>query len=153
VNAHSSDGETRRGDLTLLGGEGRQERTRDLAAMARHIGKLFFKFFALTDELTLHTLRQSSLGNTVMNSVHTGQPAARLAQLLYTVVFSHPVFDSFGGSPQQRIIRLPEILIPFAKQLLYYMGYFPEIGVSMEPLMDICTKLKATMSVGDYSHR
>ena len=132
----------------------RDDGASDFPALGRRLTELFFHFFALTDELTLHTLRQSSLGNALMSSVHTGQPAARLAQLLYTVVFSHPVFSSFSGIAHRNKLLLPPVLAPFAKQLLYYMGFFPEVGESMEPLLDICSRLKAAMgSMSSYSHR
>eukprot|EP01041_Mallomonas_annulata_P001631 gene1631-3162_t len=115
---------------------------------SKEFSNILFHFFSLTDELTLHTLRQSSLGNSLMSSVNTGQPAARLAQLLYTVVFGHPIFESFKGNKNQ--MTIPRILVPFAKQLLYYMGFFPEVDGSMEPLLDICAWLKSAIAPVDW---
>ena len=85
-----------------------------------------------------------------MSSVHTGQPAARLAQLLYTVILKHPIFESFNNintnnTNNKNANKIPLSLIPFAKQLLFYMGFFPEVDGSMEPLLDICIWLKAAI--------
>jgi hypothetical protein len=129
------------------------------ASIGASLAETFFHFFALTDQLTLHSLKQAII---------EGQPASRLALLLYTVVFRHPVFDGFNSlgrhGPDQAMavaVRddeslrphnssidsgvMPRILVPFAKQLLYYLGFFPEVSVSMEPLVEVSEWLRASV--------
>jgi hypothetical protein len=166
------------------------------AAVGASLAETFFHFFALTDQLTLHSLKQA---------VIEGQPASRLALLLYSVVFKHPVFDGFNSASASQpaasassltahhnrttsgdifsssssssgsgsngnafaldecyrpatvthnhmnissttVAPMPRVLIPFAKQLLYYMGFFPEVSAAMEPLVEVSEWLRASVN-------
>ena len=115
--------------------------TPSLIAMGTRFTELFLHFHAITDMLVLHTMRQSSFGHEIMTPARTGLPVARLALLLYTVVFRHPIFmcyDPNSSIPTREISgTMPIPLLPFCKLPAYYTGFFYETSGENNMLLEI----------------
>ncbi len=109
------------------------EEANELVALGTRLTELFLHFHAITDMLVLHTMRQSPFGHEIMTPARTGLPVARLALLLYTMVFRHPIFECYaqhtvpgGLKDNGEVMMLPTPLLPFCKLPIYYSNYFFE---------------------------
>jgi hypothetical protein len=88
-----------------------------MSTAAKTISDLHFELFSITDKLISRSLN-----------------AVKLAQLMFTTLYSHPVF-SYGSNRS-----LPKLLVPFAKQILYYLSFFPRL--EDEALVDLAVMSK-----------
>jgi hypothetical protein len=116
-----------------------------LISLAHRFANIFLHFHAITDMLVLHTMRQSSHGHEIMTSARTGVPVARLALLLYSVVFRHPIFQSHAQrlselrnvDAKRSQTVLPIALLPFCRLPIYYSSFFYETSGECQLLMEL----------------
>ena len=122
-----------------------------LRLLAHELAELHFHFVAITDMLVLHTMRQSYHGDEWMTSAHTAIPVEKLSLLLFSMVFKHPVFVYYfandGENQRSEATLFPPPLIPFARVLLYYMGFFPEAPAEMESLSALCHTIRQCLQI------
>jgi len=122
-----------------------------LRQLARDMAELHVHFVAITDMLVLHTMRQSFHGDEWMTSAHSAIPVAKLALLVFSMVFKHPIFSYYclnNGENQKDIATLfPPPLIPFARTLLYYMSFFPDTPPEIEPLNQLCQTVRRCLQI------
>lgn len=118
----------------------------DIAARLR---SLSFDLFYITDELVFYALTHEG---------HVGRFALDLAQLLYSLIFRHPVFTSFVlWAHYQRMAdaehsntpdtsgQFPAVLVQWVKQLTHFLNFFPTPGVHLNLLWDIFQFLEIGM--------
>lgn len=81
----------------------RQNLVRVRTAALQYVS-IFFEFLVLADYLTLNACRQHVHGYRA-TTTHTGQPAARLAQLFFTFVFKHFSLQAFMPHKKPRPVH------------------------------------------------
>ena len=103
----------------------------------------YFELYCLTDELICQ-----SLG---IDTAHS----SRLAVLLYTVLFKYSQFDADenignGGGEAYKNNGVPLVLVPFLKQILYYLSYFPySEQSSFSSLLSLSAFVKDVIDIKD----
>jgi hypothetical protein len=122
-----------------------------LGQLAHEMAELYIHFVAITDMLVLHTMRQSYHGHEWMTSAHSAIPVAKLSLLVFSMVFKHPVFLYYclnnGENQKDEATLFPPPLIPFARTLLYYMSFFPDTPLEMEPLNQLCQTVRRCLQI------
>jgi hypothetical protein len=125
------------------------------AELCARLRSLSFDLFYITDELVFYALTHEG---------HVGRFALDLAQLLYSLVFRHPVFTSFvlwthyqqragadesssAGASTRRTPsgQFPALLVQWVKQLTHFLNFFPIPGAHLRLLWDIFQFLQVCM--------
>ncbi|CAM9221770.1 unnamed protein product [Scytosiphon promiscuus] len=121
-----------------------------LVTVAQQCSRLIFEMFYITDELLYYALKHEGF---------VGEFAFRLANLVYSVVFRHEVFVSFGelteregsGSSSE---EAPVFLRRWGAHVNHFLGYFPypEAKPVILPLVELRRSLApcfAALPAGD----
>ncbi|KAF0690204.1 Aste57867_18395 [Aphanomyces stellatus] len=115
---------------------------RDTHTFAQAFRALYFDFYYITDELIWYGIRSSA-----------GRHAITLADLVYGVVFGHDVFGPIfnrlrvTASPTTLLIAnqrldLRRLLLPWTRQLGYFLSFFPETQEATLALRNMYEPLK-----------
>ncbi|CAK4108569.1 unnamed protein product [Aphanomyces euteiches] len=115
------------------------------ATLAQSYRALYFDFYYITDELIWYGIRSSA-----------GRHAITLADLVYGVVFGHEVFGSIFNRLRADVLLTPpttvvfanqrldlrRLLLPWTRQLGYFLSFFPETQEATLALRQMYEPLK-----------
>lgn len=109
--------------------------------LAISLADIFFKFFVLTDMLTLHTIRQVNRGYRSQTAFSSCLPPAKLAQLLYKETFEQfqktVVVYETAGSSSKALSPFPAIFLPFYHQLESFLSYSPDLDAGAQVIVHL----------------